>query len=457
MYKIILAVRFLIRRRIAYLAVFAVALCVFMVVVVMTVMTGLVRDFKVKNHNWVGDCVLSSDSMVGFSYYEEFVDILENADFVEAVSPVIKSYALFRFGESEHNSGIELMGIDAERHCRVTNFGDTIHYHKGSCTSVFEPEYDPNFPGGVLGIDMVSHRDELGRYRHRDKAPAFCFSISCFPLTARGGLAKAGLGLVNTKTFYYSDSSHSGLAKVDGSFVYLPFDDAQTLCGMGMEPKRVNAIHIRFKPGGRGGSRTARKGGYNKVKRLWEEFVEKKTEAKAKQANLLEKVRVESWKGYRREMIAPVEKEQVMMMAAFGMIGIITVFIVFVVFYMIVRHKSKDIGILKSIGIAKGDIVKLFLCFAFLVGVLGSAIGATAGVVFLTRINQIERWLYDHYGFQVWDRMFYAIDDIPNEIEFGTMAVIIGSAIFACLLGAVVPSWQAARLKPVESLRVGQL
>ena len=262
-------------------------------------------------------------------------------------------------------------------------------------------------------------------------------------------MAKAGLGLVNTKTFYYSDNSHSGLAKVDGSFVYLPFDEAQMLCGMGTEPRRANAIHIKFRPGVR------LEGGCQKVKQLWDEFVDK--QPKAEQANLLENVRVESWKGHRREVIAAVEKEQAMMMAAFGMIGIITVFIVLVVFYLIVSHKSKDIGILKSIGVAKGDIVKLFLCFAFLVGVVGSAMGTAAGVLFLAKINQVERWLYDNYGFQLWNRMIYAIDDIPNKIEFDTLAIIIISAIVVCLVGALLPSWQAARLKPVETLQVSQL
>ena len=98
---------------------------------------------------------------------------------------------------------------------------------------------------------------------------------------------------------------------------------------------------------------------------------------------LLNKVRVESWKGYRRDVIAGVEKEQMMMIAAFGMIGIIAVFVVFVVFYMLVSHKSKDIGILKSVGVSKGNVLVLFLDFAFLVGVFGSAIGLLGGWQFL--------------------------------------------------------------------------
>ncbi|UCG47064.1 MAG: hypothetical protein JSU94_16390, partial [Phycisphaerales bacterium] len=77
MYKVILALRYLLKLRITYFAVLAVALCVFIVVVVMTVMTGLVSDFKQKNHDFVGDCVVGSKSLAGFPYYEDFMSRLE--------------------------------------------------------------------------------------------------------------------------------------------------------------------------------------------------------------------------------------------------------------------------------------------------------------------------------------------------------------------------------------------
>jgi lipoprotein-releasing system permease protein len=134
------------------------------------------------------------------------------------------------------------------------------------------------------------------------------------------------------------------------------------------------------------------------------------------------------------------------------------VFIVFVVFYMIVSHKSKDIGILKSVGVSNGHVLALFLGFAFLVGVFGSAVGVVGGWQFLAHINQIEGWLFEHFDFQLWDRtIFVGIDDIPNAIDSKVLGVIILSAIVACLLGALVPSWQAARLRPVETLQVSRL
>lgn len=449
MYKIILATRYLLKRRITYLAVTAVALCVFVVVVVMTVMAGLVRDYKLNNHNWVGDCVVSSESLVGFPFYEEFMQILEKADFVQAVSPVIKTYGILTVEKSGRNKAVEILGIDPVRHCQVTGFGDTLYRSKNDVSKVFKPSYDPNLPGVVLGVEMVSARNEFGKYEHRDANIVFPCSVSCFPLTAKGALAKAGLGLVNSKTFYYSDNSHSGLAKVDDSFVYLLFEDAQMLCGMAGDRKRVSAIHVKFVPD------IKVEQGSEEVSSLWQKFAAEKSGQKG--ADLLSNVMVESWKGHQRGAIAPMETEQTMMMVAFGMLGIINVFIVLVVFYMIIGHKSKDIGILKSIGVANRDIVELFLGFAFLVGVCGSAIGTGGGIVFLAKINQIERWLYNHYGFQLWNRMMYAIDDIPNKIEFEAIAVIVVSAIAACLVGALIPSWQAARLEPVETLQVSQL
>jgi lipoprotein-releasing system permease protein len=167
---------------------------------------------------------------------------------------------------------------------------------------------------------------------------------------------------------------------------------------------------------------------------------------------------VQSWKDYRREFIAAMEKEQTMMIVMFALVGITTVFIVFVVSYMIISHKSKDIGILKSIGVSNADVMLLFLLFSFFVGLSGSAIGVLAGWRFLVHINGIEGCLYDKFGFQpLWDRTIYAIGDIPNTIDLKVLGVIILSAIGACLAGALLPCRQAAKQRPVETLQASQL
>lgn len=449
MYKIILATRYLVRRRTTCFAVLAVALCVFIVFVVMTVMTGLVGGYKQKNHEFVGDCVVATKSLVGFAYYEDFVKMLDDADFVQGVSPVIRSYALVGPPGTEQNMGLEMFGIDPARHSQATGFADTLHYRADDVSDVFEPKEDGGLQGCVIGIDRILQRDSNGDYTAAPYPADIEVAVSCFPLTSKGGLTRATTGLVNTKTFFYSDHSRTGLAKVDSSIIYLPFEQAQLLCGMGGDPKRINAIHVKFRPG------VKLRDGCRKVESFWASI--KQAKASESQAYLLDAVTVQSWKNYRRTFIAAMEKEQAMLTVMFGFVGVTTVFIVFVVFYMIISHKSKDIGILKSLGVSDTDIVELFSGFASLIGLLGSCVGMIGGWLFLSKMNQIETWLFEHFGFQLWDRTIFFIGDIPSQVEFKVLAVIVLSAIAACLLGALVPSLQAARMDPVDTLQVGRL
>ena len=146
-----------------------------------------------------------------------------------------------------------------------------------------------------------------------------------------------------------------------------------------------------------------------------------------------------------------------MLTILFAMLGIITVFVIFVVFYMIIAHKTRDIGIMKSVGVSSWSVVSVFLMFAGMVGVVGSAIGASAGCGFLIKINAIEGWLFEHYNWQLWNRQMYAIGEIPHDIEPDVIAVIMFCAIGASLLGAVVPAVQAGVKRPVEVLQVNQV
>jgi ABC-type lipoprotein release transport system permease subunit len=83
-------------------------------------------------------------------------------------------------------------------------------------------------------------------------------------------------------------------------------------------------------------------------------------------------------------------------------------------------------------------------------------IGTAGGWLFLWKINAMENWVYDHYGQRIWDRSIYAIDQIPNTVEWSTLMVVAVSAIGACLVGAMIPSLQAAFKSPVRILQISQ-
>ena len=449
MIKWLLAWRYFFKRPISILAITAVTLCVFIVLVVMTVMNGLVRDFKQKNHDYAGDCIIEADSLVGFGYYEDFIDLLLKQSFIEAVSPVAKGVGLLSGPGGVQNIGIEVHGINPILHSQATNFGQTLHYQKQTVSDVFRPQYAPDRSGCVVGIDLIGFRKTSdGSYYHPDNPIPLELVVNAFPLNIKGGLQRS-LDLVSTKSFYYSDDSHSGLVRVDGAVVYVPLEQAQILCGMDIPIKRISTLHIKFK------ENVFRRTSVEQIRQLWNDYAAQNADKPG--GELFANVRVQSWQENRRSTIAPMEKEQTMMTMLFLMLGVITVFIVFVVLYMIISHKSKDIGILKSIGVSMSNIIWMFLLFSVFIALIGSCVGTVIGWAFLHNINDIEDWLYEHYDWQLWDRNIYAIGEIPNKVEMDVLAVIIGSAILACMIGAMVPSLQAARKKPVQSLQVNQL
>ncbi|MBU2597137.1 MAG: FtsX-like permease family protein, partial [Planctomycetes bacterium] len=380
----------------------------------------------------------------------EFITTLRSSDFVESVSPVINTFGLVKSESSSRNAALGLMGIVPETHIKTTDFAKSLYFHKDTPSLAFAPSYNTKLPGCVIGVDLLVERDQWGNYMQWPYLPRWSYGITCFPLTPKGTLVKAGISVsANTKTFYYSDNANTGLAKIDSTMVYLPFEQLQSLTGMDIGQKRTSAIFIKFRKGfdiDKSAEKTAA---------LWKEFVEQKSDSDI--AGLFKTVNVQDFRSYRRESIAPMEKERAMLLMLFLLVGLITVFIIFVIFYMIVGAKNKDIGILKSVGASGFGIMRVFLRYAVLTGIVGAIVGIACALIFLDNINSLENWLYDKFGFQMWNREIYAIGEIPNRPGVALPVEVAAAAIVACLLGAMLPTVRAARQNCVDILRVNQI
>ena len=141
------------------------------------------------------------------------------------------------------------------------------------------------------------------------------------------------------------------------------------------------------------------------------------------------------------------------MVILFGIISIVAVFLILAIFYMIVVEKTRDIGILKSIGASAYQIAAIFLAYAGAIGFVGSILGTTMGYYFVKHINEIQDWLIEVFGWRVWNREVYSFDRIPGDVRSEDVVMIIIAAIVASIIGAVIPAIRAAKMNPVEALR----
>src|SRR6476646_5124422 len=97
MYKLHLILKYLRKRRIAWVSLLAVMLCTTMVLVVISVMGGWLRMFRESFHGLGGDVMITSRSLTGFEYYQEFVDEVQKLPSVQAAVPVIRTVGLIKF------------------------------------------------------------------------------------------------------------------------------------------------------------------------------------------------------------------------------------------------------------------------------------------------------------------------------------------------------------------------
>ena len=126
MYKLLLILKYLLKRRIAWVSLAAVMLCTTMVLVVISVMGGWLNMFKQSFHGLTGDIIGRSSSLTGFPYYEEMIDKIGQVEGVAAAVPSIETFGLLNVGPYP-TSAVKVIGIPIEQIGNVNRFPDSLY------------------------------------------------------------------------------------------------------------------------------------------------------------------------------------------------------------------------------------------------------------------------------------------------------------------------------------------
>jgi len=169
---------------------------------------------------------------------------------------------------------------------------------------------------------------------------------------------------------------------------------------------------------------------------------------------LMYRVSFRTWEEMQASYIAAIQKEEFLVLIMFGVISLVAIFLILCIFYMIVQEKTRDVGIIKSVGGSTEGIAAVFLVYGAAIGLVGCIIGSVLGTTFVTYINDVQDFLARlNPGMRIWNPETYSFDQIPNHWKLGEVLWISALAIVASILGAAVPAIKAGRTWPVESLR----
>jgi len=166
------------------------------------------------------------------------------------------------------------------------------------------------------------------------------------------------------------------------------------------------------------------------------------------------RVHFSTWSEMQSKYVAAIQKEEVLVLIMFGVISIVAVFLILCIFYMIVQEKTRDVGIIKSIGGSTEGIAAVFLVYGAAIGVVGCILGSLMGTAFVTHINDVQDFLARlSPELRIWSPETYSFDQIPSQWKWSEVLSICGLAIVASILGATIPAVKAGKTWPVESLR----
>lgn len=120
---------------------------------------------------------------------------------------------------------------------------------------------------------------------------------------------------------------------------------------------------------------------------------------------------------------------------------------------MLVKDKTGDIAVLRTMGATQGAILRIFLLSGALIGVLGTLAGIVLGSLFILNIDAIENGLSAMLGTDLFPAEVYYLDGVPAKLELREVGLIAGFTLFMSLITTLYPAARAARLDPVEALR----
>jgi lipoprotein-releasing system permease protein len=498
--------RYLVKRRIAWVSLIAVMLCTAMVLIVISVMGGWLRMFRQTNHALIGDLIVYRSSLDGFSHYEDMMADIAKIPGVKAVTPTIHTVGLAEIGvghtQNPIRTPVEVVGLDIKQIGKVNGFVDSLHLQPDvlrakskKYTEAAQKDHDAvsgdenleadeaksflakadSFPSWQKPLPDEVYRSELSKnaarfggiivgsgvigLRGNDPREDFIYraTVKLTLLKISGDFSSADLqDKASTNYYWLIDDSRTGVFQADQNFVYLPFDVLQNQLNMGastytdattgqqqIEPARCTEILISVNPGV----------DLYAIKPQISDAVN----AVLQKFNLFYPdqgaIRVETWEEKQQDFLSAVEHEKSLLVILFAIISIVAIFLVFCIFFMIVMEKTRDIGIVKSVGATSSSIAGIFLGYGLTIGIFGGGMGLLMAYLVVHNINQLHAWMGEHFGIQIWNAKTYLFDTIPNTMDAHDVIVIVSVAILSSVLGALVPAIRAARMNPVEALR----
>ena len=162
---------------------------------------------------------------------------------------------------------------------------------------------------------------------------------------------------------------------------------------------------------------------------------------------------VYSWADLNKSFFSALKVERNVMFIILTLIIIVAAFNIISGLTILVKNKTKEIAILRTIGVSKNSIAKIFFITGFSIGLLATITGASVGILFSYYIEEIRVLITSIFNVRLFPEEIYFLSQMPSEINFGYIFVISFFSLLITFFATIFPSLSAAKLDPIKALK----
>ncbi len=226
--------------------------------------------------------------------------------------------------------------------------------------------------------------------------------------------------------FTISSIFSTGLAEFDQNVIFMPFENANYL--FELTDIDIDLEIFLYKP--------------DKVQLI-----------KEKIQKIFSDYYVYSWADLNKSFFGALKVERNVMFIILTLIIIVAAFNIISGLTILVKNKTKEIAILRTLGISKNSIAKVFFLTGFIIGFLATITGVTIGILFSYYIEEIRVLITSIFNIRLFPEEIYFLSQMPSEINLGYILIISSFSLLITFLATIVPSLAAANLDPIKALK----
>ena len=386
------------RALITVLAVGGVTVGVAAAITVLGVMNGFTKEVRDRIVGTNAHIVLLDPAEEGFENVDELRARVATFDGVVATAPFVFGKVLLT--SDRESEGAILRGLDPATEAKVTDVMSRI-FPRDASFDVQEVN-GSSAPGLVLGKDLAARL----RVLTGDQV------VATVPDARRRGIPRM-------RTFVVTGTFESGIYEYDSALALASIDASRDALDLG---SRVTGILVR---------------------------VHKMEDAPAIGKKIMTGIQQPAlwsndWVRQNRQLFLWMKIEKIVGYLLFAIILVVAAFLISSTLIMIVLEKTREIGVLLSLGAGRQGVQKIFLLEGMAIGGFGTLLGCLVGWGLCVGL--------DHYRLPLPGDVYF-IDTLPVRLWWGDVGLVAGLALLICLISALYPSWRASRLVPLEAIR----